>query len=303
MSLHNVPRQTQGWIAIIILTISASLAPIFIRFAQNEGVPSLSIIIWRLVIGALMMTPFAWRQHRDVIKATPTADWGWTSAAGFFHALGLVCLFFALENTTVLVNGALRRTSPLWTIILEITLLGIVFNRRVWIGVVMALVGSSVIVISGVEGLDVGSRPLLGAGLSLLNAITLSIYIIIGRRMRNDLPFLVYTWALFSAAALMTTLFGIATNVPFFGFSLMGYVWIVVIALVAQVLGHLSANFSVRVFPATYVSILIQLSVVASGVIAIFFLQETPTIWHWIGSGIIIFGVSILGFGRTMNDG
>lgn len=292
--LISESKKRQGWAAIGVLVVSAAIAPVFIRFAQAEGVPSLSIIIWRLILAALLLTPFAWQRHGNAIRSMTREDWIWTSFAGFFHAVGLVCLFFALENTTIFVNGVLRRTSPLWTIILEIAILSATFNRRVWIGVFVTLIGSLVIVVGGVDEIDVGARPLLGAGLSLLNALTLSIYIIIGRRARQKLPFLAYSWVLFSAAGVSAIVFGVVTKTAVFGFTPMGYVWIVVITLVAQVIGHLSVNFSVRIFPATYVAILLQMSVVISGIVAYIYFGEIPTIWSLVGSVIIVAGVTML---------
>jgi drug/metabolite transporter (DMT)-like permease len=117
---------------------------------------------------------------------------------------------------------------------------------------------------------------------------------IIGRRIRHKLPFIAYTWVLFSSAAIFALIFGAFTQTPLFGFSLMGYVWVIVVAIVAQLLGHLTANYSVRIFPATYVTILLQSSVVISAIIAYIYFGETPTLLQLVGSGIIIFGVSML---------
>lgn len=286
-------RQRSGWLAVGMLVIAAAIAPILIRFAQAEGVPSLSIIIWRLIIGAVVITPLALPRHQEAIRGMTAVDWGWAAGAGFFHAVGLICLFFALENTTVFINSILRRTSPLWTILLEMMLLSAIFQRRVWWGILLTLFGSLIIVSGTVTEVAVGGRPLVGITLSLLNALTLSIYIIIGRKVRNRLPFMAYTWVLFSTAALVAALFGWISGTPMGGFSMAGVVWIVWIALVAQVVGHLSANFSVRVFPATYVSIVLQLSVVISAIIAFFTFGETPTIWHIIGSSVIVLGIFI----------
>ena len=294
MQSLTISKQNQGWVSVGILVISAAIAPILIRFAQDEGIPSLTIIIWRLIIATLIITPLAWQRHGAVIRRMSQKDWGWASLAGFFHAVGLLCLFFSLEYTTVFINSVLRRTSPIWTIILEIVLLNAVFTRRVWLGVFITLFGSLIIILGGAELASGGSRPLLGAGLSLLNALTLGIYIVIGRKVRNNLPFLAYSWVLFGSAALIVVLFGLISGTPFGGFGWIGLGWIVLIAIVAQVIGHLSANYAVRLFPATFVSISLQLSVVISSIIAFFYFAELPNAWQITGSVIIIGGVIML---------
>ena len=284
----------QAWLALIMVIFAAATAPIFIRYAQAEGVPSLSIITLRLFMGTLVLTPIVWRRYRADLKRLGGGDWWLAGGAGFFHALGLLCLFFALEYTSVLVNSVLRRTSPLWTIGLEIVVLHVVFSRQVWLGVLLTLVGSGVVVLGGVEAVSAGTRPLLGAGLSLLNAVTISFYLIIGRKLRTKLPFLAYTWILFASATLVSWVFTVVTNTPLSGFSQLGYVWIVVVTIVAQLMGHLPINFTLRHFPATYLSAMLQISVVASAVIAVFALSEIPSIWQIGGSLLIIVGVLIV---------
>jgi drug/metabolite transporter (DMT)-like permease len=294
MSVIRLSKANQAWISIALIIFAATTAPIFIRFAQYAGVPSLSIISMRLILGAVILTPVVWRQHRTVLKKISVEDWLWVAAAGAIHALGLFCLFFALENTSVLVNSVLRRTSPLWTIVLEILLLHAVFSRQVWIGLALTLAGSGLVAFGGVNVVEVGTRPFLGASLSMINAVLLSVYLIIGRKLRHKLPFLAYTWVLFAFAALVATAFVILTGNTLLGYSSAGYMWVLVVTVVAQLIGHLPINFTIRHIQATHLSVLLQISVVASAVMAFFYFDEIPTWLQVAGSIVIIAGVSIV---------
>lgn len=298
MASLSISKTNQAWGAVALITIAAATAPVFIRFAQHEGVPSLSIVSLRLILGTLLLTPFAWQRHGSALRHMSRQDWLWAIAAGALHAFGLFCLFFALENTSILVNSVLRRTSPLWTIGLEMVLLHAVFTRRVWVGIAITLLGSGIVAFGGAVMLDVGQRPLLGAGLSLLNAIMLSGYLVIGRKLRHKLPFLAYTWVLFAAAALVATLMVAITHTPLTGYTPIGYLWVIVITIIAQLSGHLPMNFAVRHFPATTLSVMLQLSVAASAVIAFLIFNEIPTWMQIIGSGIIIFGIWLVTWRR-----
>ena len=291
MSAISLNKSNQAWAAVALVTVAAATTPIFIRFAQHEGVPSLSIVAIRLILGTLILTPFAWQRHSQALKRMSYQDWLWAMAAGTFHAIGLFCLFFALENTSILVNSVLRRTSPLWTIILEIAVLHAAFSRRVWWGILVTLVGGSFVALGGAGAIDAGSRPALGIGLSLLNAVALSCYLIIGRKLRNKLPFLAYTWTLFAAAAVVTAVFTLITHTPLLGYTWHGYLWVLVITIIAQLTGHLPMNFAVRHFPATYLSVLMQFSVAASAVMAFFYFGEIPSWLQGMGSLIIVLGV------------
>ena len=54
--------------AILIAILAVSTSSIFIRFAQNDGVPSLVIAALRLTFATLILTPVALTQHREEIK-------------------------------------------------------------------------------------------------------------------------------------------------------------------------------------------------------------------------------------------
>ncbi|MCP5095359.1 MAG: DMT family transporter [Chloroflexi bacterium] len=287
-------RTNQTWVAVGLVIFAATTAPIFIRFAQHEGVPSLSIISMRLILGTIILTPVVWQRHRIALRKLSQKDWLWVLAAGAFHAFGLFCLFFALENTSVLVNGVLRRTAPLWTIMLEVVLLHAVFSRQVWGGIVMTLAGSGMVAFGAMTVVDVGSRPFLGAGLSILNAVLSSFYLIIGRKLRHKLPFLAYTWVLFAAAALVATGIMMFMGTAVVGYSLMGYAWVIVVTIVAQIIGHLPINFAIRHIQATHLSVLMQISVVASAIMAFFYFDEIPTWMQVVGGIVILVGVSLV---------
>ncbi|MCA9935054.1 MAG: DMT family transporter [Ardenticatenaceae bacterium] len=291
MASIAISKPTQAWAAVALVTVAATTTPIFIRFAQAEGVPSLSIVTLRLIVGTLVLAPFVWQRHAAALKTLSYQDWLWALTAGAFHAFGLFLLFFALENTSILVSSVLRRTSPLWTIILEIVVLHAAFSRRVWWGLTLTLVGSAVVALGGAAAFEVGQRPYFGAGLSLLNAVTISCYLIIGRKLRDKLPFLAYTWVLFAAATVVAVVFLIFTRTSLLGYSAHGYLWVLVITLVAQLAGHLPINFAIRHFPATYLSVLMQFSVAASAVMAVVYFHEIPTWLQISGSGIIVLGV------------
>lgn len=294
MSTLILKKSNQAWFAVVVITFAAATAPVFIRFAQAAAVPSLAIIAIRLILSTLFLTPFAWGQHANAMKRLSRADWLWALAAGAIHAIGLCCLFFALENTTVLVNSVLRRTSPLWTIVLEMVVLQASFSGYVWGGLGVTLLGSALVAFGGAAAFDAGQRPLLGAGLSVLDALMSAGYLVIGRKLRDKLPFLAYAWVLFAAASLTALFIVFITGTPLLGFSEVGYGWIVVITIIAQLIGHLPMNFAVRYFPATYLSVLLQFSVIAAALMAFLYFGETPTWLQVVGSGLIVVGVSLV---------
>lgn len=288
------PRSWQTYALLALAIFAAAVTPIAIRFAQIEGVASLAIIFMRLSLASLVLLPVIWRRYRPALRRLSREDLLWTLAAGGCHALGLVLLFFSLEYTSVLINSVLRQTSPLWVLVLEVVTLHAAFRRRVWLGVVLAIAGTLIVGLTGVQDTAAGRSDLIGGVLALMNALFIAGYLILGRKLRGKLPFIPYSWVIFVAAGLLSAVFVWVTGTPLLGYSWAGYGWVVVVTITAQFMGHLSINASLRSFPATIFSVIMQSSVIISAVLAFFTLGELPTLAQIVGSGVILLGVVLV---------
>ena len=291
--LRTISPAHKAIIGLISIVFAAAYTPIMIRYAQAEHIPSLTIIMLRLWMISLAMAPFILSRYRAAFQGLSKKEWVWVAFAGPLHALNLTLLFFSLQYTSVLINVVLRQTAPLWTVGFEVLLLHAAFSRKVWWGAFVTVLGTTLVGLGNLGGAGEGSAPLLGAGLALINAVTNSVYLLVGRRIRNSLPFLPYSWAVFLGAAIVTTLIVGVTDTPVWGFSGMGYLWVVLIAVVSQVLGHIPINGVLRHLSASVTSISTQFSVVLAAVFAMVFLREFPSGWQMAGSGLILVGVVV----------
>lgn len=287
-------RPTMAYLLVVSFLLSAASAPIAIRYAQLEGVPSLYIILVRLLLISMAITPYVWRHHRHELQALVPRDWGWAVSAGILHGLGVALLFFSLEYTSILVSAVMRRTSPLWVIAIEMLFLHAVFSRQVWFGMILTIIGTIFVGLGGATAIEGGSHPLFGAALAALTAVANAVYLIIGRKLRHKLSFMPYSLVVFGSAALFMLACVLLTNTPLSGYSAMGYFWIVAVAIIAQLFGHLPINASLQYFAATELSVGIQLSVVLSAVLAAIFLGEIPSSLQLIGSVVAIAGVMLV---------
>jgi len=277
---------------LIILTVifSAGVTPIVIRITQNAGMPSLVIVFIRLWLITFLLFPLIWTRHRQQLMAVTPKQWQLGLIAGFWLAINLFMLFLALEYTSVLMTSVLRRTTPLWILAPEVIFLGAVATPRTIMSLVMTFGGVVLIALGATGGLDLGSQPLIGAGMALFGAICFGIYLLLGRRL-NDMPSLLYSWIVFVSAAIVTTIFLMITRTPVLGYPPVGYLWTLLVTFLAQVLGHMVINLGLQRFSATAMSIILQVGVVLSAVIAAFLFNEIPTTWQLIGSALVIVGV------------
>ncbi len=279
----------------IILTIvfSAGVTPIAIRITQSEGMPSLVIVLIRLWLVSLGLLPIVLSRYRAELARLTHRQWLLSGIAGFWLALNLLLLFLSLEYTSVLMTSVLRRTSPLWIVFPEIIIFGVVFSRRFWLSLFVTLIGVTLVGVGGLSAIEAGSDPLLGGALAICGSFCFAAYLLIGRRLNNLIPPLLYSFLVFFTSALFTTVFVAFSGTPVIGYPLNGYVWTLIVTILAQVLGHLFMNLALQHFTATAVSIILQVGVVLSAVIALFVFGEIPSFVQIIGSALVIYGVTV----------
>lgn len=291
-----IPPRVYG--ALVAGIIAVSMAAIFIGLAQREGVPSLVIAAGRVLISALLLTPVALRFHGDVLKALRRADLLLLVFSGIFLGFHFACWILSLEYTSVLISVVFVGTGPLWVALLEFVFLGARINRLIALGLALALAGGIIIGVTGTDG-GSGSQPVLGAGLALAGAMAFAAYLVIGRKLRAKLPLVPYIWLVYSSTAICLLVMILVTGTPVTGYPLSGFGWVVLTALIPQLIGHSSFNFALRYLSATYVSIATQLEPIASAFMAFFVFKQVPTFLQAIGSLIILTGVTLASIGQS----
>jgi len=290
----NLNLPYAAWLTILAVILATTFGPITIRVAQLEGVPSVYIISARLLLTSLVLAPVALRrQDVSILWQMNRQDWLWTGLAGFFLAVNLLMLFLALEYTSVLVTGILRRLMPIWAIGLEMFFLAAIFSRRVWIGVLVTVGGSVAVALGGAGAIEAGSAPAFGALLAIIGSVCMGFYLLIGRKLKDVLPSLTYSWLVFTIAGFCALLATIGTGTPLWGYSATAYFWVLVVTIVSQILGHIALNMTLQYIPATHLSLIMQVSIAASGVVAYFTFNQVPSTWQIAGSLAVIIGVMV----------
>jgi len=288
-------RQTSyAFLILAGIVFAAAVTPIFIRNAQAAGAPSPYIVAVRLLLVTVILTPLVVRRYPRQIREIAPRTYFWIAISGVLMATNLLLLFFSLEYVSVLVNTVLRRTSPLWTLSLEMLVLGSAFRREMWLAVGLTVAGAAMVALGGGSAVGGGARPVLGAGLALLNAVGYAFYFLIGRKLSDRLPSLVYSWLVFGVGTVVA--FGVVgvMRIAIWGYSLRAYVWILLITVVAQLVAHVGINLGLQFVSATILSLFLQLSVALSAVMALVFFGEVPSTLQVIGS-VVLVGAVILG--------
>ncbi|MDE2854311.1 MAG: DMT family transporter [Chloroflexota bacterium] len=301
----------RAYAVIVVAIVATSSAAILIRLALDENMPPLLIAGARLLIATAALTPIIFRRYQTRIRRLTRVELKLVALAGLCLAIHFTAWVTSLQYTTVLVSVVIVSTGPIWVAILEVIFLRIRLSRLVVLGLLVALSGGVIIGIplNGPLGaspaVESVSDTLTGGLLALIGALTVSVYMLIGRRLRTTLAVIPYVWLVYGIASICALIVIVFTSTPLAGFRPQGYLVLLAMGLVPQLLGHSSLNYLLEYFHAAMVSMFSQLEPIGSAILAAFVFQELPPAKQIAGSIVIFMGVLLASRGeiRAANTG
>lgn len=298
------------FVAILFGILAVSTASIFIRFAQKEAA-SLVIAAWRLTIATLILIPVAASTHRRELTSLNRSELLMALLSGFFLALHFATWITSLQYTTVASSVVLVSTIPLWVALLSPFTIKEPIRRAVFIGLILALVGGAVVGISDSCTFSAGvltcpslanfmhGRAFLGDILALCGAIAGAGYLLIGRRLRSKMSLVSYISLVYGMAAVVLIIIMVSARENPVGYSPMIYLWLVLLAVIPQLMGHTTFNWALGYLSAAYVSITLLGEPIGSTILAYFILHEKPTVIKLAGGAMILVGIYIASRSET----
>ncbi len=283
-------RMTNRHLVILGLGVFAvAWAAPFIRLASEAGAAALTIAALRLAFSAPpMLAAATWSGMRDLRWLT-RRQWGLLLVSSVALALHFALWAASLERTSVATSVVLVTTEPVFVAIGAAVFLRERPSPAVVAGIAIALMGALVMVSD-----DWGDRGTMGGNLlALLGAAAVSVYVIVGRDARQRLSLTSYGAVVYSMTALILLAAALASGTHLVGLSGEAYLWIAAMALVCQLVGHNSINWSLGALPAAVVAVAILGEPVLTSVITAFVLDEVPTLLELGGGAVVLAGVFV----------
>lgn len=292
------------FIAIFFGILAVSTASIFIRFAQKEAT-SLVIAAWRLTIASIILVPVAASTHRRELTSLNRSDLLMALLSGFFLALHFATWITSLQYTTVASSVVLVSTIPLWVALLSPFTIKEPIRSAVAVGLILALVGGAIVGISDSCSITAGrltcpsvvnfmhGRAFLGDVLAVCGAIAGAGYLLIGRKLRAKMSLVSYISLVYGMAAVVLIIIMFSARENPIGYSPMIYLWLVLLAVIPQLMGHTTFNWALGYLSAAYVSITLLGEPIGSTILAYIILNEKPTVIKLIGGVLILVGIYI----------
>jgi drug/metabolite transporter (DMT)-like permease len=282
-------RDIRAYLGVGLGVLAVSTAATLIRLAQAE-MHSLVVAAWRLALASLVLAPFALITRRAELRTLTRREWGYILGAGLLLALHFATWITSLAYTSVVASLVLVTTHPLFVGIASYVLLRERLSRGMVAALVITFVGSVVI---GLGDLGEGTHRLWGDVLALAGAVAAAGYFLIGRRLRARLSLLAYVFPVYCTAAVVLILVVLLSGLPVLPQRQETWLWLLLLALGPQILGHSSLNWALRYLSATYVTIAVLGEPIGATLLAWWLLGECLSYWALAGGALILAGIAV----------
>ncbi len=296
-------RRVSPLLGIAAGVAAISTASILVRLAQMEGAPSLTVAALRLVFASVVLLPLAWVRCRAELAALSVRDLLIGLVSGTFLGAHFATWIMSLQYTDVTSSVVLVTLSPLFVAVGGALFLRERLPRLAVAGVAVAVLGG---VLMGLGGAGQASQqapnPLLGNALALLGALCIAPHFLIGRRLRARLSTLAYISLVYGAAAVVLMAAVGVSGTPLGGFDPQAYLWMALLALLPQLVGHTSFNWSLGFLPATFATIPALGEPIGSTLLAVALLGEVLTPWQVFSGILALAGIAFMTVSRARNS-
>jgi len=280
-ALHwGLSRVDALMMAVVVIAISSSGPIIALSTA-----PVLAMATWRCILGSAATFPLAYRKQG--LATLNRAQLRGCIFAGLALGIHFALWIPSVRLTSVANSVALVATQPIWMLLMN-KRLGHQIPRRVWVGIVIAIIG--VLTVVGVD-FGVSTRALLGDAMAVAGAAAAGAYLMIGGHVRTTVSNSVYTVIVYAVSAVTLGLLSIGMHTPLWGFSQKDWLLIAALTLGAQLLGHSLMSRLMESTSATVVGIAVLFEPPGAAIFAGLLLHQHIPATAVLGMCIILCGL------------
>lgn len=272
---------------IIVGVIGISMSSIFVKYSTA---PSAVTAAYRLLWTILLMAPvtFGSREIRQELFHLNRKNLWLSVLSGVFLAFHFTLWFESLRYTSVASSTTIVCTEVIWVSLGYALFLKGRMGMRAVLAIAVTLVGSILIAFADSTA---GGAHLYGDILSLLAAIAVAAYVLLGRIVRETISTTVYTFVVYASCAVMLLCFCFVQDNSLFGYGISGIVVGLLLAIFSTILGHSIFSWCLKYFSPSFVSASKLCEPVVAAILAGFLFGESPAALQLAGGALILGGV------------
>ncbi|MDB4887634.1 MAG: protein of unknown function transrane [Gemmatimonadetes bacterium] len=291
---HHISH-TRAYAVLALGVFAIGWSALFVRWS---AVPGWTSAFWRMAIAQLVFVPWA-------LGARPRGA-AWPSRAAITAAM-IAGVFFAADlalfNTAVMVSSAANATllgtnAPIFVALGAWLLYRDRPTPSFWVGFGLSFAGMLAIV-----GMDLLRHPRLGLGdaFAVGGAACYAGYLLYVRRSRAEIDALTFSAISGVTAAATLLVICLVIGTPLRGFAASSWWALLGLALVTQVVGHLSVAYSLGRLPVSITSIALLGQAPITAVLAVPLLGERLSPLQFLGGALVLAGIYVVN--RTPRGG
>jgi len=276
-----------SWKALLGLSVAVLAVSWGAPLARVTAAAPLAVAMWRMTLAAGLLLPFSAVRGTLVVPARhrPAA-----LLAGLLLGMHFGLWIPSLWLTSVSASVVLVTTGPLWVLLLSPRFLGVHIAGRNLVSFALALTG--VVIIVGGD-FHLSPRALVGDLLALAGGACAAGYLIVGKRLRHEVPLVSYLTVVYGGAALALVAAVVVLRVPPWPTATIAWLPLLGMALGPTLVGHTLLNWALAHLEAYRVNLAVLLEPVLASLWTWLFIGEVPPL-HVVPGAALVLGALAL---------
>lgn len=276
------------YVVLVVGVLFVSCGSVLVRFA---AAPPIALSFYRIGLAALCLAPVAaLPAARSWPRLATRARWA-LAASGVALALHFATWVTSLSYTSIASSVLLVNTAPLFAVGFSRLFLHETPPRIVIVAIAVALAGAALIAAG-----DWSASPnsLTGSLLAVAGAVSLALYHVAGRGLRDAMPLTAYVFTVWSIAAVALAAMCLVGRVPLGGYDVRAWACFVALALVPTLAGHGLVNRSLRALPAPTVGLFLLGEPLGASFLGYLCFGEVPSPTTIAGGVIVVAALALV---------
>lgn len=286
-----------AYAGLLVAVFAVSWASIFIRWCGDT--PALVISFYRMLWSTLILLGYQLMKDPRLLLPNKLSrqSRNLIILAGILLAFHFGTWIASIQLTKISHSLILESTHPVFALLLSPIFLK---EKGSWFAIAAAILTFAGIVI--IAGQDIFSFDGRFAGdiLALAGALFVTLYVLIARHQREQIPLIPYLTAVYAGASLTLLILVILFGYPLFNYPLKVHGIMLLLALIPTGIGHSLINWAARKIPVYKVNFSILGEPLIASFLAFWLFGEKPYGLFYVGAVFIIFGIILALSDRTV---
>ena len=261
---------------------------------KATGVSGVVLGFWRMWVATVLMTVVVLVTRRFPSRADLRHTW----LVGVLFGFNIVAFFITLEYVTIAVALIIGSLTPVVALPIAVVFMG---ERLTWTKALCALAatGGVVAAVLTVPPSENGTNTAVGYVWAIASLLIWVVYLLVNKRVRNNVETVRLMWALSFFGALTVTAIVLVVRPDLGEMQGTDWLWVTLLAIGPGIMGHGLLTWAQPRVDSSVSSVLIQAEPVGATIAAWVFLGETVSLAQAVSMGVVVVALAVLAYSEA----